>query len=1089
MMIRVQMLRPYRALLAMAAIVAICICLTGRDLVAQTVNLGDDVARPIAGAGHDYIKGLSETVDPANGTLMIKIDLPVPASRGFTIPFSVTYNSGEVFRFTSYMPGCGGFDAAPCSSTAALPRVLNGWSDTFPYTETSDSIVPLPPYSPTNQTNGPPTSYCGTSSSYNFYDPLGETHMLGLAGISGVQGSQNYETSYACSNVTYNTTSCSGSGENGFYFCEGGVPYDAVASGGDDEVSAKADLCTGYYFAGSSSNPPSDCSSGQPSFTVTDKHGTVYSFPQGTGGGLTLEFPTQIEDRNGNIAQVSASYDTGAPLAITDTAGRSVISVSQSTGGNPPYATSYAIGGLTFTPTYTTTNASFSEVANQDYQEIDAPTIGTLSCSATFSVDQSALQVLQTLTLPNGQAYTFKYDPKWGLVNEIDYPDGGSVQYTWKLSDTPSELATFAALQNSGEFPPVSGACNYHYKTPVVATRTVYYGPNSTQEAQYQTFSYNTNWNPVTATSPVACPPSGVTGCGDRTWYSKQTTVATKDVITGQTATTTYGYGYVYQPLQPDSQGQMPAQLAVESSIAYGDWNGATVETVGKTWADQFEMTSETTTLASLPSFQTNYTYVAGFPEQLIEKDEYDFGQAPPSSPPSRKTSYSYYRFDEINQVVVHDGSGNRVAETDAYYDGQAAVGPASTAAPVSSGVSGLATGTHDEANYGTASALPRGNPTKVLRWSDNSAEPIITSTYDETGQALSRTDACGNSTCSDMSSGASHTTAYSYADSPSGGNSPGASNAYLTKITYPTVNGVTATESFTYNYPSGLLTSATDKNNQTTQYTYADSLNRLTQTTYPDTGTVSITYNDSIPSIGMSTLQSAGQSITKVTVMDGLGHPIQTQLTSDPDGADYVNSCYDGMGNVYQQTNPFRSPSPTTLCTAAPAITSLYDVLARKTKETEQDGTNRYWCYDDTLSAANGSSSCHARLGAASAQAGSITGPWTDFTDENGNQWQRVSDAFGRLTQVVEPNGTSQTGSMETDYSYDVRDDLVSVAQWGGSHGGSNAVSRTFSYYDGLPELEVATNPEAGAVQYSYDANGNVSSKTDARGVTTGYQ
>src|SRR6202034_4491656 len=50
-------------------------------------------------------------------------------------------------------------------------------------------------------------------------------------------------------------------------------------------------------------------------------------------------------------------------------------------------------------------------------------------------------------------------------------------------------------------------------------------------------------------------------------------------------------------------------------------------------------------------------------------------------------------------------------------------------------------------------------------------------------------------------------------------------------------------------------------------------------------------------------------------------------------------------------------------------------------------------------------------------------------------------------------------------------------------------AVSRTFSYYDGLPELEVPTNREAGAVQYSYDANGNVSSKTDARGVTTGYQ
>jgi hypothetical protein len=62
---------------------------------AQNVSIGDDVARPIPGVGHDYVQGLSETVNPANGSLHIKIDLPVPKGRGLTLPFAITYDSGE----------------------------------------------------------------------------------------------------------------------------------------------------------------------------------------------------------------------------------------------------------------------------------------------------------------------------------------------------------------------------------------------------------------------------------------------------------------------------------------------------------------------------------------------------------------------------------------------------------------------------------------------------------------------------------------------------------------------------------------------------------------------------------------------------------------------------------------------------------------------------------------------------------------------------------------------------------------------------------------------------------------------------------
>ena len=74
---------------------------------AQTVNLGDDVSRPTPGAGHDYIYLLNETVNPANGSLSIKIDLPAPKGRGLSLPFAITYNSGEVNHFSSLQAGVG----------------------------------------------------------------------------------------------------------------------------------------------------------------------------------------------------------------------------------------------------------------------------------------------------------------------------------------------------------------------------------------------------------------------------------------------------------------------------------------------------------------------------------------------------------------------------------------------------------------------------------------------------------------------------------------------------------------------------------------------------------------------------------------------------------------------------------------------------------------------------------------------------------------------------------------------------------------------------------------------------------------------
>ncbi len=49
---------------------------------AQIGNLDDTNTPPIPGIGHDFIKMLGETVNPANGSVSLRIDLPMPKGRG-----------------------------------------------------------------------------------------------------------------------------------------------------------------------------------------------------------------------------------------------------------------------------------------------------------------------------------------------------------------------------------------------------------------------------------------------------------------------------------------------------------------------------------------------------------------------------------------------------------------------------------------------------------------------------------------------------------------------------------------------------------------------------------------------------------------------------------------------------------------------------------------------------------------------------------------------------------------------------------------------------------------------------------------------
>jgi hypothetical protein len=1030
---------------------------------AQTTMPGPSVtaetATPIAGVGHDYIHLLAETVDPSSGAVNISINFPVAGSRGITLPVSLRYHSSGVFQvgqpnttlgLTTYCPTNAPNTAIPFGNAC-------GWQYSLPsFGYSSATFSPL---------SGPPGGECYVTNHFTFTDPEGTGHNLyGLA-----QTWQSGSTTF-CPNQL------------------GGPTVSPATSGSDDEVSAA--LPQGAQPAG---------------VTVDDTKGTVYSNFNSFGphrADNLFVIPESVEDRNGNIIQTAYSYNTTSnqySVTVTDTAARPALTISGT--GYSGTADTVTAGGSSFSVNWTTiTTPSYAyewvQPPTQNATDMSislvSPTNQGWSCPENGFSPSSPINVVSAIHLPNGQQfriYSGEGNPTdstilnpYGLVNEIVYPDGGWVKYTYKPSDTYSLGMSAAGLETeeNGSTLEIEDGCLYRYTTPVVATRQVSYdGLNVVLE---QTFTYTTAFT-----------------SGSQYWTSKQTTVSTTDYVANdKTQTTIYTYLPFLLPVEKYSGAHYGTQLPLENQTSTYDWGNPSnpLETTTKTWVDQFSMSEEDRTEGSATA-KTKYSPGSYRPTEI---DEYDFG----ASTAARKTLVTYQPisslgviYDEPCSTVEENGSASWVAETDYYYDGGTALcGTDGAGSATNSVTPALPTGTHDETHFGpfASSSLPRGNLTKEVRLlAQGGSGPTTTYTYDETGQPATMTDPCGNSSCTDMT-GTGHTTSYSFTDSPTGGNPNGNSNAYLTQITYPSVNGTSHIENFRFNYQFGYLTQSEDENGKYTYYTYntppsgcsySDGLNRLSTVTLPDSGETTYCYNDSGLSTTTTTYQTPDPARTSVSMTDGMGHVVETQLTSDPYGVDTVLTTYDGGGHVHTQTNPYQSTSDSSYG----LTTFSYDALGRTIQEQMPDTSTVQTCYDGVRSTP-AVQNCPA-LVSSSSTPGSVTGTWVDVTDEDGNQWQRASDAFGRLTQVMEPNGTTQAPVMQTTYNFDVLGNLLSATQ-NGISGSSWARVRTFNY-DALSRLLCSSNPEtsyascptaasssyvAGTNGYAYDANGNLASK-----------
>lgn len=391
----------------------------------------------------------------------------------------------------------------------------------------------------------------------------------------------------------------------------------------------------------------------------------------------------------------------------------------------------------------------------------------------------------------------------------------------------------------------------------------------------------------------------------------------------------------------------------------------------------------------------------------------------------------------------VKNGSGTIVAQTQTSYD--------------ETGAYPLLTYSGTISGWSDPSTNVRGLPTTTGVWLNTTSSYLQThAQYDQFGNVRNTWDANGNQSQTTYSS------TYSYAYPTSA----------TTAVPDPTgLHGSTTALSTTaeYNANTGLMTSLTDPNGQTASYAY-DAINRPATITRPSGGgSTSYAYGDTPGNLYVRTHTSLDSTRVAETYQyyDKLGRPCRTFLN---EGSTYATTDmqYDSMGRSWRSSNPYRTTSLTADVNPDEYWnTNAYDYLGRVTSVTTPDGAV-------VTSAYSGSTS-------------TPLGPVVTVTDQAGRLRRSLTDAQGRLARVDEPDLSSSTGTLgtvaspqqATSYSYDTLGNLLEVTQ--------GSQTRTFGY-DSLSRLRSALNPESGTVNYTYDDNGNLLTRTDARGVVSTY-
>ncbi|HSY36526.1 MAG TPA: RHS repeat-associated core domain-containing protein [Acidobacteriaceae bacterium] len=637
------------------------------------------------------------------------------------------------------------------------------------------------------------------------------------------------------------------------------------------------------------------------------------------------------------------------------------------------------------------------------------------------------------ITLQNQSKYTLTFDVMGNLI-KVQYPSGGYTRY---------DYLNGGGVFNKNSFGDVT--CN----VPVIQLL-----------AKHEcTLASGSCSQSPTYTAPGTCVANAPAGGEATTCYKGLMGVVANQWNGGTQASVT------------DPLGNLSIYTTDGNTLIHGDSPGGSIPYY---LAGELHYSGQSTLLKTVTNgFSTANCSTANGPWNLQPCTvTTTYNDASPALSTVTQYQYDAAGTGNVTQIQQYDFSGSLIKTTSAVWEhgGIYAPGTAGSTA-LSNMLDHVQSITMTDATTGYTNTKAftydaRGNLEQSTTTGTNiSALSTIYTPLDPYGRPTQAQDPMGN------------ITKYSYSDSWSDATCtpPSNSSAYVTSVT----NAKNQTTTYSYDSCTGELGSMKDPNGNVTSFDY-DEMGRVTHINYPDGGSASTSYIDTPPnSIETTKLAAPDPNQITNTILDGFSRVSETQLSDQGAPYDYVDTTYDALGRVSTVTNPYRQG----VSFSTNGLTTYgYDGLGRKTLETEPDGSMMHWCYDGTVDPGNPQTNCRKNVS-------SFGGTWVDNSDEAGNDWQRVSDAAGRLRAVIEPY------AYETDYTDDGFNDLKQVDQWGGAHGSTTDHQRTFTY-DALSRLLTAENPETGTVTYSYLASGTLCAgdpslpctKTDARNIQTAY-
>jgi RHS repeat-associated protein len=770
-----------------------------------------------------------------------------------------------------------------------------------------------------------------------------------------------------------------------------------------------------------------------------------------------------LQDRNGN--KITFTYDAsfGRLIKVTDSLNREV-NISYANFTNILYDTITYRG---FGGTYRTLKIHYSDLASR--LRSDFP--DTLSYHDLFpTLDGSSspynpTDKVASVELPDGRSYQFQYNP-YGELARVTLPTGGAIEYdyttigssvvpeandyniyrrvterrTYPNGGTGNTFEGKSTYTDSGFTIPPNTAASSVIENHLDSTGTVlarekhyFYGdpryflgqPSWKDGRQYKTESIDANGNPILRRQESTWQQPLVTWC----CASNQDLAPPNNPRIIETTTTLLDTNQIIKKssVNPDT-----------GAIGFDQYNNPT---------DVWEYHIGTT----------------GTPGALVRQIHTDYLTIHPTNGQNYATNTNIHVRNLPVQQAIYDAAGEQKALTSYEYDNY------------TEGLTNRTNVTGLDSAYGQAKTT-RGNVTQTTHWVLHTGAEISSRLqYDIVGNVISSTDPLGNTTSFEFNDrfGIPDNEAQSNI-SPSEVGNNFKTYAFTTKVTGPAPFNHTAYTQF--DYYLGKPVNGEDANGVISSGAYDDDLDRATKLIVAVNHTdlkrqTSFDYDDSAKIITTTSDQTNynDNAVKSASRYDGLGRAIETR--NYVPGGGFIKSLheFDAMGRIKRSYNPHQTTSEDTYG----YIDSTYDELSRVKTVTTKDGSN--------------TSTGIVML--------DYTGNQTKITDQAGKKGRSIGDSMGRLVQVDELN-TNDTVYASTTYSYDILDNLVKVTQ---------GVQNRYFMYDSVKRLRRAFNPEQDVntsialsdpltgnsqwnTAYLYDNNSNLTTKTDARNITTNY-